>query len=90
MKIILNKFRNILEYNPQNIKKQKHISDIKIFYQNIRSLKNKLEEVEILIEKYMPDVVILTETWLTNDKKSFIILKIMTLFTLAENVKEEA
>lgn len=89
MKIILNKFCNILEYNLQDIKKQKHISDIKIFYQNIRSLKNKLEEVEILIEKYMSDIVILTETWLTNDKKSFIILKIMILFTLAENVKEE-
>ena len=69
MNIVVRKFNNILEYNDQSVPKP--ISDLKIFYQNVRSLRNKFEEIELLIEQYTSDIVVLTETWISKAQKKF-------------------
>ena len=40
---------------------------IACYYTNIRSLINKRDELKLLIEKSRPDVILLTETWLSSD-----------------------
>lgn len=41
---------------------------LKIIYINIRSVRNKTDELEIILKQYSPDIVILTETWLYEDE----------------------
>lgn len=65
--IEMHKFNSILEYKHVNVKTP--TVNLEILYQNVRSLKNKFEEVELVIEKYNPDVTILTETWVTKNQK---------------------
>lgn len=66
----IHKFNSILEYKHKNPKTP--TVNLEIFYQNVRSLKNKFEVVELVIEKYHPDVTILTETWITKDQKKIL------------------
>lgn len=69
MDITVNQFSNTLDFNLSN-KLEKKIS-FRIFYQNIRSLKSKIAEVEVLINNYKSDLIILTETWINEKDKKF-------------------
>ena len=69
MDISVNQFNNSLDFNLSNSSKGK--SEFRIFYQNIRSLKNKIAEIEILTNNYKADLLILTETWITEQEKLF-------------------
>ena len=40
---------------------------IKIYYTNVRSLKNKINELKIMAAAAKPDIIALTETWLHDD-----------------------
>lgn len=65
----INQFNNILDFNVFNISKGKN--GFRTFYQNIRSLKNKIDEVELLINNYDCDLIILTETWINDNEKQY-------------------
>jgi exonuclease III len=42
-------------------------SGLRIIFANVRSLRNKLDEVHLLVERYSPDLLAFTETWLNED-----------------------
>ena len=69
MDITLNQFNNILDYNMFNMSRGK--GDFRIFYHNIRSLKKKIDEVEILVKNLECDLVILSETWINETEKQY-------------------
>lgn len=69
MDISTNLFSNILDFDASNLVKD--INEFRLFYNNIRSLKNKIEEIEILINNYKVDLAILTETWINKREKRF-------------------
>lgn len=66
------KLNSPLDNSHQNL--QKSNKNFELCYQNVRSLKNRLEEIEILIKEYNSDLVILIETW-TSKKPAVIKLK---------------
>lgn len=49
--------------------------NIKILYLNIRSIQNKLCDLECLIDKYSCNVVVVSESWLNNSNKMFFNVK---------------
>ena len=49
-----------------NIETKKN-TDCKCFYINARSIVNKLDEFELYIDEEKPDIIGITETWLTSD-----------------------
>jgi hypothetical protein len=40
---------------------------MKLIYTNIQSIYNKLDELKLLIHEQSPDIIVLTETWLSDD-----------------------
>lgn len=49
--------------------------NIKILYLNIRSMQNKLNDLELLVDKYGCNVVVVSESWLNNGNKMFFNIK---------------
>lgn len=59
-----------------------------IFMTNCRSLnQHKCNELELVIKDYSPDIITLTETWLTNDKECTINFKGYNRFTVNRPIK---
>lgn len=69
MDLTVNQFNSILDFSIFNISRGK--SGFRIFYQNIRSLKNKIAEIEVIINNYKANLVILSETWINDNQKGF-------------------
>lgn len=50
-----------------------HPIQLNIMYCNIRSLRNKIDELEVLIDQHpQTDIIILTETWLYTIEEPYI------------------
>lgn len=47
------------------------IKNIKILYMNARSIKNKMDEIEILINNEQIDILVITETWVKINEINF-------------------
>lgn len=65
---------NINSHDKTNSIKLTNITNLKILYLNARSIWNKVHELKFIIEKlsFTPDVVMITETWLTvHQEKQF-------------------
>lgn len=69
MDLSIRQFNNTLDYNSYNIVNGK--SGFRIFYSNIRSLRNKINDIEILVNNYKADIIVLTETWINETEKPF-------------------
>lgn len=67
------KTENIKVYESSSIldyrcTEQKHF---KILYLNSRSIKNKMDELEIIIQDLKVDVLVITETWLSKEEEKY-------------------
>lgn len=69
MDLTINQFNSNLDFNVFNTSEGK--SGFRIFYNNIRSLKNKIDNIELLVNNYETDLIILTETWITKMENQF-------------------
>lgn len=54
----------------ENYKFQKS-TNIKIMYLNARSLKNKMDELEVVTHDHEIDVLVVTETWMKKEEEIF-------------------
>lgn len=62
-------FNSLLDFNTFNLSMGK--LGFRILYQNIRSLPNKIDEIEVVINNHKVDLAILTETWIRENQKKF-------------------
>lgn len=55
-------------------------SKLKLFYSNVRSLNNKINELQITVNCYNYDIILLNETWLNDSTNDAMILSDYILF----------
>ena len=56
-----------METGPANSALLQSPAGIQLIYTNIRGLRNKLEDLHLLLEMHSPDIIALSETWLNSD-----------------------
>lgn len=63
----------IHQYNPisYNYNTDNNDNKVRILYLNTQSLKNKIDDIELMIFKYNPMIIILTETWLKQNEINY-------------------
>ena len=59
--------------NPRLIT-EKSVNGLRIAQTNIRSINNKITELQLFLQNYDPDIMCLTETWLSSDMPSSLFL----------------
>lgn len=71
METVLRRYKSIEEYNA-GIEPQE-VTNFTVLYFNARSLKNKVEEIEILMALVRSDIsmIVVTETWISEEEQKF-------------------
>lgn len=60
--LVISEYSSLFDY-----KSDINSKNLKVLYLNARSIKNKLDQLEIIAEDIFPDIIVITETWLSKE-----------------------